>query len=70
MKVLLGNDNEKREVERTEDVIKVVVFISGSRTLSWTHRKVSSGEGQWTVRKRQQEKDWMFLCIKSAEQIF
>lgn len=47
MKVLIGLGNEGREKTRLEDMIKVVVLISGSRTLSQTYREVKSVEGQW-----------------------
>ena len=47
MKVLIGTDNERREKKRLEGVIKLMVFISGSRTLNQTCRKVKSAEGHW-----------------------
>lgn len=57
MKVLIGIGNEGREKKRMEDEIAVVVFITGSRALRQTCRKVKSVEGQWM---RGREKDWMF----------
>lgn len=57
MKVLIGIGNEGGEKKRMEDEIVVVVFISESRALRQTCRKVKSVEGQWM---RGHEKDWMF----------
>lgn len=41
---LARHDNERREVESTESVIKGVVSTGGSRTLSYTCRNVRSAE--------------------------
>lgn len=74
MKVLIGMDNRRREVDRTECETKAVVFSSGTRTLNWTCRKVKSAErSQWAVRRRWNEEEVVWegldVLVERAEQI-